>query len=61
MGKNQNLKKALFHTKGRWQVERSFGWLTFRRRLAKDYEKLATSHEAFLLIAFSSFIINALK
>jgi transposase len=46
--------------KGRWQVERSFAWLNFRRRLAKDYEKLAVSHEAFLNIAFISFIINRL-
>lgn len=44
--------------KGRWQVERSFGWLNFRRRLFRDVEKTITSSEAMLQIAFISLIIN---
>ena len=44
--------------KGRWQVERSFGWLNFRRRLFRDVEKTIISSEAMLQIAFISLIIN---
>lgn len=44
--------------KGRWQVERSFGWLNFRRRLFRDVEKTILSSEAMIQIAFISLIIN---
>jgi transposase len=46
--------------KNRWPVERSFGWLNFRRRLAKDYEKTVESSLAVLQIAFISFLIRRL-
>ena len=46
--------------KNRWQVERSFGWLNFRRRLFRDVEKTVLSSEAMLQIAFISLIINRL-
>lgn len=46
--------------KNRWPVERSFGWLNFRRRLFKEVEKTILSAEAMLQIAFISFIINRL-
>jgi transposase len=46
--------------KNRWPVERSFGWLNFRRRLAKDYEKTVASSQAVLQIAFISFLIRRL-
>jgi putative transposase len=46
--------------KNRWQVERTFGWLNFRRRLFRDVEKTIASAEAMLQIAFISFIINRL-
>jgi transposase len=46
--------------KNRWPVERSFGWLNFRRRLAKDYEKTLESSLAVLQIAFISFLIRRL-
>jgi len=46
--------------KNRWQVERSFGWLNFRRRLFRDVEKTILSAEAMLQIAFISFIVNKL-
>ncbi|RMG67405.1 MAG: hypothetical protein D6722_13175 [Bacteroidetes bacterium] len=45
-------KKGFVPQKGRWQIERSFGWLHFFRRLAKDYEKTTASAEAFIQIAF---------
>lgn len=52
--------KGFIPQKNRWQVERSFSWLNFRRRLFKDVEKLVESSEAMLKIAFISFITNRL-
>lgn len=44
--------------KNRWQVERSFSWLNFRRRLFKEVEKTIISAESMIQIAFISFIIK---
>ena len=44
--------------KNRWMVERSFGWLNFRRRLFRDVEKTVESSEAMLQIAFISILLN---
>ena len=49
--------QGLLPQMGRWQVERSDGWLNFRRRLSKDYEKTVESSEAMLHLAFISFLI----
>lgn len=35
----------------RWVVERTFAWLSFQRRLSKDYEYLPETSEAFIYIA----------
>ena len=35
----------------RWVVERTFAWMTRNRRLARDYERLAVSSEAFIYVA----------
>jgi putative transposase len=35
----------------RWIVERTFGWLSKYRRLAKDYEETVASSEAWIRIA----------
>ena len=35
----------------RWVVERTFAWLSFHRRLSKDYEYLPETSEAFIRIA----------
>lgn len=43
--------------KGRWQVERSFAWCNFYRRLSKEYEKTTESSVAFLQTAFISMIL----
>jgi putative transposase len=47
--------------KGRWQVERSFAWLNFFRRLAKDYEKTTQSALAFNQLAFISLILAKIQ
>ena len=33
-------QKGFVPQTGRWQVERSFAWMNFYRRLSKDYEKI---------------------
>ena len=35
----------------RWVVERTFAWITRNRRLARDYERLTESSEAFIYLA----------
>lgn len=35
----------------RWVIERTFAWLSRNRRLARDYERLAASAEAFIYVA----------
>jgi transposase len=40
--------KGFIPQTGRWQVERSFAWLNFFRRLDKDHEKLPESAIAFI-------------
>jgi len=35
----------------RWIIERTFAWITRNRRLARDYERLAVSAEAFIYLA----------
>lgn len=42
---------------GRWQVERTFAWQNFYRRLSKDYEKTVQSSVAFIQLAFISIIL----
>src|ERR1700691_955565 len=41
----------------RWVVERSFAWAARFRRLARDYERLATTLEAFHFLAFACLMI----
>lgn len=42
----------------RWVVERFFAWLGNFRRLAKDYELLATSSEQMIIIASIIMLLN---
>ncbi len=50
--------KGFIPEKNRWPVERTLGWLNFRRRLCRDYEKTVESSEAMLQIAMISFLIH---
>jgi transposase len=42
----------------RWIVERTFGWLNRARRLAKDFETLIESAQAWLLLALTSLLVR---
>jgi len=44
----------------RWIVERTFGWLGRCRRLAKDFENLARSHAAFIILAMIRLMLRRL-
>jgi transposase len=50
-------EKGFVPQSGRWQVERSFAWENFFRRLSKDYEKTVDSSVAFIQLAFSAIIL----
>lgn len=45
----------------RWIVERTFGWLNWQRRLAKDYEHRIQSSEAWVKIAMINLMIRKLE
>lgn len=53
-------EKGFVPVKWRWVNERTFGWLNFFRRHSKDYEKTATSAEAWILWANCQIILNRL-
>lgn len=42
----------------RWVVERSFGWMARFRRLAKDYERLATTLVELHFVAFVCLLLH---
>ena len=45
----------------RWVVERTFAWLSFNRRLSKDYEKLTRNSEAMVYLAMISIMLKRLN
>jgi putative transposase len=45
----------------RWVVERSFAWLSFNRRLSKDYEKLTRNSESALYVSMLPMMLKRLK
>jgi putative transposase len=44
----------------RWVVERTFAWLGRYRRLSRDYERLAATTEALVLVAMSRLMLRRL-
>lgn len=42
----------------RWIVERTFAWISFHRRMAKDYERLDNTGIAFIQLAMARLMIN---
>jgi transposase len=44
----------------RWVVERTFGWLMFHRRLARDYEALPARSEAMIQLAMIDLLARRL-
>jgi putative transposase len=44
----------------RWIVERTFAWLSFNRRLSKDYEKLTRNSESIIYIAMLPIMLKKL-
>lgn len=44
----------------RWVVERTFAWLSFNRRLSKDYEQLTRNSEAAIYVAILPLLLKRL-
>ena len=44
----------------RWVVERTFAWIGHNRRMAKDYERLCATGEAFVYAAMSRLMVRRL-
>ena len=44
----------------RWVVERTFAWLSYHRRLSKEYERFPKTSETFIYIAMTRIILRRL-
>jgi putative transposase len=44
----------------RWVVERTFAWISHNRRMAKDYERLCATSEAFIYVAMTRLMVRRL-
>jgi putative transposase len=44
----------------RWVVERTFAWISHNRRMAKDYERLCATGEAFVYAALTRLMVRRL-
>jgi putative transposase len=44
----------------RWVVERTFAWISHNRRMAKDYERLCATGEAFIYAAMTRLMLRRL-
>jgi len=53
-------QKGFVPEKNRWQVERTFGWLNFYRRLSVDYERTPESSESMLALVAIDIILARL-
>jgi len=53
--------KGFVPVKIRWVVERTFGWMNFYRRLAKDYERKVQSSESMIHLAQIQIVLSRLS
>ena len=44
----------------RWVVERTIAWISHNRRMAKDYERLCATGEAFIYAAMTRLMVRRL-
>jgi putative transposase len=44
----------------RWDVERTFSWLSQNRRMSKDYERLTATAEAFIYASMTCLMVRRL-
>ncbi|HEY3854465.1 MAG TPA: IS5 family transposase [Verrucomicrobiae bacterium] len=58
--KHPQAKRGFVLLPRRWVVERSFAWAARFRRLARDYERLATTFASYHWLAFITLMLGAL-
>lgn len=58
--KHHEAKRGFVLLPRRWVVERSFAWAARFRRLARDYERLATTFAGYHWLAFVTLMLNTL-
>jgi len=58
--KHTEAKRGFVLLPRRWVVERSFAWAARFRRLARDYERLASTLSGYHWLAFSLLMLNSL-
>jgi transposase len=58
--KHTEAKRGFVLLPRRWVVERSFAWAARFRRLARDYERLATTFAGYHWLAFALLMLNSL-
>jgi transposase len=58
--KHPSAKRGFVLLPRRWVVERSFAWATRFRRLARDYERLATTLAGYHWLAFAMLMLHTL-
>jgi transposase len=58
--KHTEAKRGFVLLPRRWVVERSFGWAARFRRLARDYERLATTIAGYHYLAFACLMLHRL-
>ncbi|MBD2705000.1 transposase [Spirosoma sp. BT702] len=59
--KRSDDKKGFVLLPRRWVVERSFAWLSFNRRLGKDYEKLTRNSESAIYVSMLPMMLRRLN